>query len=132
MLVTLDKWAHLDREVQRDHLGNLEKTVKQEEQETQEKEASPDLLDLEVSLEHLDLQDSRATEDTVDSKDRRERPAHLGQRVRRVPQVPWVLLGQWVPLGCQEREVDPDQAEFKENVVPPGTWANLDQWVHWE
>lgn len=67
MLVTLDKWARLDREDLRDLPENLEKMVKQDELETPEREASPDHLDLEVSLEPLDLRDSRDTEVTEDS-----------------------------------------------------------------
>lgn len=132
MLVTLDTWAHLDKEDQRDHPANLEKMAKQENQETPETEASPDHLDLEVFLAHLDLRDSRDTEVMVDSKDRRERPVQLDQRERQVPLVPWELQGQWVPQGCLERGVDLDLAESRENAVLQETWANLDQWVHWE
>lgn len=132
MLVNPDKWARLDREDLRDRPENLEKMVKQENQETPEKEASLDHLDLEVFLAPLDLQDSRDTEATEDSLDRRGRPVQLGQRERQVPLVRWELLGQWVLLGCQERGVDPDLAESRENVVLQETWANLGRWVHWE
>lgn len=56
----------------------------------------------------------------------------LDQRVRPVPLVQWELLDQWVRQECPEREVDLGRAEFRENVVHLETWANLDQWVHWE